>query len=292
MLVLINLFKLLLFMNTKLCESLFCSFYFYNHKIFPSQLKEKFGKYALNLKLSTIEIPDDDFEDERAEIIFSDEENEEEIWISDRELIRRAVASPGGEALTNRDKRTFKKIRPAAIPDEDIDSEKSENKLIYNEEEQKLMKDIGGKESPVNSREPGYLGDSTLEEIAMDFSVPICYIADVLVTWGCPIPIDTSMRLGDLVTGKSIFSFQKYKYIFLGEQAFALLEAIHTLDMAQIQDTYSNYDLMTVSEDNDIDLKEAFNFVMKKGWSLPFGMQTCLRVTQEDELIETLADYY
>ncbi|KAL7517847.1 hypothetical protein ACHAWX_002725 [Stephanocyclus meneghinianus] len=122
-------------------------------------------------------------------------------------------------------------------------------------------------------REEGYLGDSTLKEISMDFSVPICYLADVVASWGVPVPIDPLGRLGDMVTG---------------EQAFAMLEAIHTLDIAALHDRYSEDNLMNICDYYDIDLKEAFDFAMRRGWALPFGVRTFLRVEQEEELLEAL----
>jgi hypothetical protein len=39
---------------------------------------------------------------------------------------------------------------------------------------------------------------------------------------------------------------------------------------------------------HDIDIKAAFQMAIKEGWSLPFGVQTCLRVEQEDELLRVL----
>jgi hypothetical protein len=122
-------------------------------------------------------------------------------------------------------------------------------------------------------REEGYLGDSTLKEISMDFSVPICYLADVVASWGVPVPIDPLGRLGDMVTG---------------EQAFAMLEAIHTLDIAALHDRYSEDNLMNICDYYEIDLKEAFDFAMMRGWALPFGVRTFLRVEQEEELLEAL----
>lgn len=268
----------------------------------------------------------DDYSDsdelKKAEIITLNDDEEldedDQEWVSDRDLIRRAANSPGGEALTNRDKDTLEKIKSAQdYPDpsmayknqksngDDVDespelsilersnsyepdktkaaaSSKEEDvtpkKTVYTDEEEELINAMGGKDSGDDSkgstlREPGYLGDSTLREIATDFSVPICYIADVLVTWGCPIPIDPNSILGDLVTG---------------EQAFALLEAIHTLDISALHDRYSDDDIMTIALEYEIELKGAFDFAVKEGWSLPFGVRTHLRVEQEEELIRAL----
>lgn len=122
-------------------------------------------------------------------------------------------------------------------------------------------------------REDGFLGDSTLKEIAMDYSVPICYLADVVAGWGVPVPIDPLGRLGDMVTG---------------EQAFSMLEAIHTLDIAALHERYSEDNLVNICDFYDIDLKEAFDFAMTRGWALPFGVRTFLRVEQEEELLEAL----
>ena len=141
----------------------------------------------------------------------------------------------------------------------------------YTEEEEEIISAMGGKTfHSSRKREIGFLGDSTLSEIATDYSVPICYVADVLCMWGVPVPIDPSDRLGDLVTG---------------EQAFALLEAVNSLDVAALHDRYSNTNLMQFCHEFDIPLQSAFEMAMKEGWSLPFGVQTCLRVEQEDELL-------
>jgi len=123
-------------------------------------------------------------------------------------------------------------------------------------------------------REDGFLGDSTLKEISLDYGVPIPYLADVLAGWGTPVPIDPDMRLGDMVTG---------------EQAFAVLEAIHTLDIAELHERYSEENLMNICDYYDIDLKEAFEFCVEgRGWALPFGVRTFLRVEQEEELLDAL----
>jgi hypothetical protein len=77
-------------------------------------------------------------------------------------------------------------------------------KPIYTVEEEELIALMGGKSGSPLKREPGYLGDSTLTEIATDYSVPVCYLADVLCTWGVPVPINVNDRLGDLVTGEQV----------------------------------------------------------------------------------------
>lgn len=149
----------------------------------------------------------------------------------------------------------------------------------YTEEEEELITAMGGKDrnKMAASREEGFLGDSTLYEIATDYSVPICYLADVLAVWGVSVPINIHDRLGDLVTG---------------EQAFALVEAVNSLDVGALQDRYSNQNLLQICDEWDIELKDAFGFAMKEGWSLPFGVRTNLRVEQEEELLRVYSPSY
>ena len=148
---------------------------------------------------------------------------------------------------------------------------------IYSEEEEELINSMGGNsmENPSPKREAGFLGDSTLREISGDFQVPICYLADVLCTWGVPVPINVDERLGDMVTG---------------EMAFAMAEAVHSIDVGEIYDAYSSFDLAGLCFEYDIELKDAFDFVIKEGWNLPFGVKTHLRTDQEDKLLQTLSD--
>jgi len=139
---------------------------------------------------------------------------------------------------------------------------------------------LGGKDldNPSSKREPGFLGDCTLKEVAFDYQIPICYLADVICGWGVQAPIDPDALLGDMVTG---------------EQAFAILEAIHTLDVGALNDRYADYDLITLCNEYDVDVIDGFELAVKEGWNLPFGVRTFLRVEQEDELVRILAkDYY
>eukprot|EP00586_Coscinodiscus_wailesii_P009689 CAMPEP_0172509846 /NCGR_PEP_ID=MMETSP1066-20121228/223767_1 /TAXON_ID=671091 /ORGANISM="Coscinodiscus wailesii, Strain CCMP2513" /LENGTH=353 /DNA_ID=CAMNT_0013288541 /DNA_START=90 /DNA_END=1151 /DNA_ORIENTATION=- len=293
--------------------------HYYPQKKSSTSLNSNVGQNSQRVYKYYDDGEDNDEDDHRAEIVdIGDDDDDEQDWISDRELIRRAANAPGGEALTNRDKTTLKKFRYAnhADPDDffsdvspltsttttristeedEIDTTSPEDEALntattddndtkndkktkspYTDEEEKLINSMGGKEglSSQKARAPGYLGDSTLLEISRDYSVPICYIADVLVSWGSPIPVDVNARLGDLVTG---------------EQAFALLEAIHTLDIAELHDRYSDEDLATVVDIYEMDLKEAYDLAVAEGWNLPFGVRTFLRREQEDELIKSLA---
>jgi biotin carboxyl carrier protein len=205
--------------------------------------------------------------DGHAELVAEgDNDDEETDWIPDREHSRRKKSQMYQTATASPAPQQQQQVEEAAAPKQGS---------MYTEEEEELIAAMGGKfkDSPTSKREDGFLGDSTLQEIATDYSVPVCYLADVLCMWGVPIPINIHDRLGDLVTG---------------EQAFAIVEAIYSLDVSALHDRYSNQSLMSVCDDYGIDLKDGFEMAMKEGWSLPFGVQTCLRVEQEEELIRVL----
>ena len=200
-----------------------------------------------------------------------DEPEEQDEWIPDRE---KAKQKRQGAAPNVYQSASAAGVRPA------IESENSEEQHTtkttpspYTEEEEEVIQSMGGRSHAPRKREPGYLGDSTLAEIAMDYSVPVCYLADVLCMWGVPVPINVQDRLGDLVTG---------------EQAFAILEAVNSLDVAALNDRYSNQSLYNLCNDWNIDLTEAFQMAMKEGWSLPFGVHSVLRVEQEEELLRVM----
>ena len=201
-----------------------------------------------------------------------EDDEEDEDWQPDREKARqKRKFAQDYYAQT-----TPERVTQVKTPSPTDDPEETKKRTpVYTEEEEELILAMGGKTGGM--REPGFLGDSTLGEIARDYSVPVCYIADVLCTWGVPVPINVNERLGDMVTG---------------EQAFAVLEAIHTLDVSALQDRYSNNNLVEVCDYYDIDMRDAFQMAVKEGWSVPFGVQTCLRVEQEEELLRVLGGSY
>ena len=234
-------------------------------------------RQAARKKAATEDTDDNDewLEAKDFEVITSSMEEEdysEEDWIPDRvkAKARRQAGRIYAEKITSTDE-------DSSETTEEIQAERDNRPSPYTEEEEDLIAAMGGKTMNQNrKREWGFLGDSTLSEIATDYSVPICYIADVLCMWGVPVPINVNDRLGDLVTG---------------EQAFALVEAVNSLDVAALHDRYSNQSLLQFCYEMDIPLQKAFEMAVKEGWSLPFGVQTCLRVEQEDEVMRVLGTH-
>ena len=201
-------------------------------------------------------------EELNVEVLSADEDefsSDELDWIPDR--------------IKSQARRLERRIPAVVEDDSSVEDGKKDRPSPYTDEEEDIISSMGGK-AQSNRREAGYLGDSTLREIAMDYSVPVSYLADVLCMWGVfpPIQID-DVPLGDMVTG---------------EQAFAILEAVNSLDVGALNDRYSNTNLRQLCFEYDIDLQDAFSMAVKEGWSLPFGVETCLRVEQEDELLRVL----
>jgi hypothetical protein len=212
-----------------------------------------------------------------AELVDEDEDDDASDWMPDREKAK-ALKEDARVYVEQEESSTTSEAQEQPSkeqPSKEQPPEAGNNRASpYTEEEEDVISAMGGRTRGSRKRESGFLGDSTLEEIATDYSVPICYLADVLCMWGCPVPINFQDRLGDLVTG---------------EQAFAIVEAVNSLDIAALHDRYSNQNLIQVCAEWDMDLQAVFEMAMKEGWSLPFGVQTCLRVEQEEELIRVLA---
>ena len=82
----------------------------------------------------------------------------------------------------------------------------------------------GESSSSDSSTSSSSIADSTLSDIANDYHFPIDYLAHAVCSWGADPPIDVEDRLGDLVNG---------------EQCFALLEAVTTLDPAEVDEAFA-----------------------------------------------------
>jgi len=141
-----------------------------------------------------------------------------------------------------------------------------------------------------------FIAASTLSEIALDYSLPLPYLGDICLHFGASPPLACSSKLGDLISG---------------EQCFALVEAINSVDPSELSDLYHdgtvadlarflptrlyNADSYDAANDNDSDsdcdelpLSAVMEVCTRKKFNLPFGASTCLRVEQ----VEYLEDYF
>lgn len=117
--------------------------------------------------------------------------------------------------------------------------------------------------------------DSRIMDIASDYQFPMAYIADVLVDLGVNPPIRDTDILSDLVNG---------------DQAYALLEALTTLDGTDFEDFYMSQTLEEAADLIDVPVSEVFNFCSDKGYSLPHGIQTQLRKDYFNDIVAALQD--
>eukprot|EP00636_Phaeomonas_parva_P017510 CAMPEP_0118877012 /NCGR_PEP_ID=MMETSP1163-20130328/17473_1 /TAXON_ID=124430 /ORGANISM="Phaeomonas parva, Strain CCMP2877" /LENGTH=333 /DNA_ID=CAMNT_0006812679 /DNA_START=192 /DNA_END=1193 /DNA_ORIENTATION=+ len=123
------------------------------------------------------------------------------------------------------------------------------------------------------TREQGWLGDSRLCDIAEDYGFPLDFVFEALTKWGVPPPILPEARLGDLVTA---------------DQAFALLEALNTLDRSDVHDDYIEETLDELAEEYGVGIGEIFQACGENRLNLSNGMRTRLSVGEFKTLCKAM----
>ncbi len=113
----------------------------------------------------------------------------------------------------------------------------------------------------------------TVEEVARSYQVPISWIGDALCNFGVVPPIQWTARMGDLIDG---------------EQAFALLEAMHGWDHAIMYDMYTWDSLRELVDSYDLEMSEVLQVCDEEKFALPFGLRSHLRIEQFARLMRRL----
>ena len=116
-------------------------------------------------------------------------------------------------------------------------------------------------------------GDLTVADVAADYRFPASYVAESIASFGVAPPILDSARVGDLLDA---------------DQCFALLEAVTSLDAAEVEDAYVAYDLRAIAGFLGADLADVFALCVDRGFALPHGVETQLRREQYYDLREAL----
>ncbi|KAH8048900.1 hypothetical protein JL720_15751 [Aureococcus anophagefferens] len=117
--------------------------------------------------------------------------------------------------------------RPVAVRRPTARRSEPEPYEAYDPYEENLWLDDGdeealtfGNEQLTLSGEGNAFGDSTVADVADDYRFPISYVADAILGFGIPPPIRDDARIADILDA---------------DQAFALLEAVTSLDAAEVE---------------------------------------------------------
>ncbi|CAM9221537.1 unnamed protein product [Chrysoparadoxa australica] len=124
-------------------------------------------------------------------------------------------------------------------------------------------------------RPTDYLGDLTLEAIAEDYCFPLEFLCDIMCRWGVTPPIKITDKLGDLVNQ---------------DQAYAIAEALTSLDAASLQEYYIEDSLDEIADNLDVSLAEVFSICAKRRFSLPLGTDTHLNAEEYSLLLRDLGE--
>ena len=116
-------------------------------------------------------------------------------------------------------------------------------------------------------------GDLTVEQVAVDYRFPVAYVADVITGFGVQPPISDEAVIKDLLDA---------------DQAFALLEAVTSLDASEVDDAYVSFGLDGCARRLEADLSEVFALCVDNNFALPHGVETRLRRDQFDGIARTL----
>ena len=166
--------------------------------------------------------------------------------------------------------------RPVAVRRPTARRSEPEPYEAYDPYEENLWLDDGdeealtfGNEQLTLSGEGNAFGDSTVADVADDYRFPISYVADAILGFGIPPPIRDDARISDILDA---------------DQAFALLEAVTSLDAAEVEDAYVAFDLARVAGLLEAPLAEVFAACVDEGFGLPHGVETQLRREQYEAL--------
>lgn len=94
----------------------------------------------------------------------------------------------------------------------------------------------------------------TLREVAHDYNFPLDYLVSSVVELGLSPPVDCDKKLSVLLNG---------------EQCFAIVEALTTVDPAEARDRFVDQTVTEVAEDFGVDLSRIFTLCSELGANLP-----------------------
>jgi len=122
-------------------------------------------------------------------------------------------------------------------------------------------------------REDYGVAGSTLREVSIDYSFPLEFLVNSAVQLGLSPPVDCDRKLSLMLNG---------------EQIFAMVEALTTLDPAEAYDRFVDFSLEDIADDFEVELARVFELCGDLGLSLPMGVRSHLLSDEYDQLAEEL----
>lgn len=127
---------------------------------------------------------------------------------------------------------------------------------LYNSEEE----DVSGEHS---------ISALSLKEISEAYQFSLAYLGDFVVQMGCKPPVDVNTNIANILTG---------------EQIYALLQAVTSLDPVQSNSEYDSLSLGELAEELNVPIDRLVRISEKYEVNLPFGIDTILHETVADQL--------
>lgn len=111
----------------------------------------------------------------------------------------------------------------------------------------------------------------TLRDISDAYYFSLSYLGDFVIQIGASSPIDPDAKLGDFLTG---------------EQVYAVMEAINTLDPLECNLDFDSVVARELVDDLQISQKKFVRICDDEGFNLPFGMDTVLHKSVVERIME------
>lgn len=113
--------------------------------------------------------------------------------------------------------------------------------------------------------------DCTVEDVAVDYNIPVELVVDIMWTYGVALPIKPSHGIRDSMTTDEIAQ---------------LLELITSFDCMDLSDRYSDHTLTELAEEYDTDVKLLVDACQAEGIYLALGKNTRLQLSREDRVLD------
>lgn len=124
----------------------------------------------------------------------------------------------------------------------------------------------------------GSIAFLTIEDIADLYKFDIHYLGDLFCTMGIRAPIIDKVQL-------------PIRDYLSTDQMITLLEALHSLDSAELADEYDNPSVINLTNSLGLDYAFVEGVCIEKRMPLPFGKDTVLHVSLFSELYQYLTDW-